>query len=110
MLPETLRLADYGLGHDDRAQEPQPVASRLGTRFLDWQLSQGVEESWAECARHAEILSKLLPPPPPATDQAAMASVEQPATSAEPTAVQAAFAFALTPPEPKPGRRRPAKN
>lgn len=110
MLPETLRLADYGLGHDDRAQEPQPVASRLGPRFLDWQLSQGVEESWAECARHAEILSKLLPPPPPATDQAAMASVEQPATSAEPTAVQAAFAFALTPPEPKPGHRRPAKN
>ncbi|WP_204150616.1 hypothetical protein [Leptolyngbya sp. CCY15150] len=30
MLPETLRLADYGLGHDDRAQEPQPVAARIG--------------------------------------------------------------------------------
>ena len=28
MLPETLRLADYGLGHDERAQKnPQPVAS-----------------------------------------------------------------------------------
>ena len=24
MLPETLRLTDYGLGHDDRAQHPQP--------------------------------------------------------------------------------------
>ena len=30
MLPETLRLTDYGLGHDERAREPQPVASRLG--------------------------------------------------------------------------------
>ncbi|MFP4193270.1 MAG: hypothetical protein ACLFU6_14515, partial [Candidatus Hydrogenedentota bacterium] len=25
MLPETLRLADLGLGHDERAQHPQPV-------------------------------------------------------------------------------------
>ena len=30
MLPETLRLADYGLGHDHRAQAPQPVAARIG--------------------------------------------------------------------------------
>jgi hypothetical protein len=60
MLPETLRLADYGLGHDDRAKEAQPVASRLGPRFLPWQLEQGVEESWEECARHAERLEALL--------------------------------------------------
>ncbi|OYV75210.1 MAG: hypothetical protein B7Z66_13730 [Chromatiales bacterium 21-64-14] len=53
MLPEKLRLADHGLGHDDRAREPQPVASRLGPRFLDWQLAQTPEESWAECERHA---------------------------------------------------------
>ena len=53
MLPETLRLADHGLGHDERAQEAQPVASRLGPRFLDWQLGQTPEESWAECERHA---------------------------------------------------------
>lgn len=57
MLPETLRLADLGLGHDDRAREAQPVASRLGERFLSWQLAQSVEESWAECERHARILS-----------------------------------------------------
>jgi hypothetical protein len=56
MLPETLRLADYGLGHDDRAQHPQPVASRLGPRFLDWQLAQTPEESWAECERHAKAI------------------------------------------------------
>ena len=33
MLPETLRLADYGLGHEDRARQSQPVASVLGPRF-----------------------------------------------------------------------------
>lgn len=54
MLPEALRLADYGLGHDDRAKEAQPVASRLGPRFLPWQLEGTVEESWEECRRHAE--------------------------------------------------------
>jgi len=56
MLPETLRLADHGLGHDDRAKQPQPVASRLGPRFLDWQLAQTPEESWAECERHARAI------------------------------------------------------
>gem|GEM_PF-1166219 len=30
MLPDTLRLADYNLGHDARAQAPQPVAARIG--------------------------------------------------------------------------------
>ena len=60
MLPETLRLADYGLGHDDRAKEHQPVAARLGDRFLPWQLEGTPEESWEECERHAENLRKLL--------------------------------------------------
>jgi hypothetical protein len=53
MLPETLRLADYGLGHDDRAKEHQAVASRLGPRFYDWQIAQSPEESWRECHVHA---------------------------------------------------------
>jgi hypothetical protein len=56
MLPETLRLADYGLGHDERALHPQPVASRLGPRFYDWQLAQAAEESWRECHLHARNL------------------------------------------------------
>ncbi len=56
MLPETLRLADYGLGHDDRSREHQPVASRLGARFYDWQLAQSAEESWRECHLHARNL------------------------------------------------------
>ncbi len=60
MLPDRIRLADYGLGHDERAREPQPVAERLGPRFLPWQLEQGVEESWEECERHAERIEALL--------------------------------------------------
>ena len=56
MLPETLRLSDYGLGHDERARQPQPVASRLGPRFYDWQLVQSAEESWRECHLHARNL------------------------------------------------------
>jgi len=56
MLPETLRLADYGLGHDERAKHSQPVASRLGPRFYDWQLAQSAEESWRECRLHARNL------------------------------------------------------
>lgn len=53
MLPETLRLADYGLGHDERAKEHQPVASHFGPRFYDWQLAQTPDESWRECHLHA---------------------------------------------------------
>jgi hypothetical protein len=68
MLPETLRLADYGLGHDERAKEAQPVATRLGPRFHDWQLQQSVEESWEECERHAEILDRILIPAPVVAD------------------------------------------
>ncbi len=56
MLPETLRLADYGLGHDDRAKEHQPVRSCFGPRFYDWQLAQTAEESWRECHLHARNL------------------------------------------------------
>ena len=56
MLPETLRLADYGLGHDERAKHPQPVASCLGPRFYDWQLVQTAEESRRELHQHARNL------------------------------------------------------
>ena len=56
LLPETLCLADYGLGHDERARHPQPVASRLGPRFYDWQLVQSADESWRECHLHARNL------------------------------------------------------
>lgn len=63
LIPETLRLADYGLGHDDRAQEHQPVASRLGPRFYDWQLEENVERSREESAAHAELIRQIVPEP-----------------------------------------------
>ncbi|HEX7376779.1 MAG TPA: hypothetical protein VF278_06685, partial [Pirellulales bacterium] len=78
LLPETLRLADYGLGHDARAREPQPVRACFGPRFYDWQLAQSAEESWRECHLHARnllgaagyaaLLAELsgAPPAPPA--------------------------------------------
>lgn len=56
MLPETLRLADYGLGHDERAKQHQPVRECFGPRFYDWQLAQSAEESWNECHLHARNL------------------------------------------------------
>jgi hypothetical protein len=56
MLPENFRLADLGLGHDDRARQPQPVAPVLGPRFYDWQLAQDPAESWRECELHARNL------------------------------------------------------
>lgn len=78
MLPDTLRLADYGLGHDDRANQPQPVTSRFTLpdwdntapppnapinykqRFYPWQLAKTPAKSWAECERHADNLKRLL--------------------------------------------------
>lgn len=56
LLPETLRLADYALGHDERAHAAQPVASRLGPRFLNSQLAQTPAESWAESEHHARAI------------------------------------------------------
>lgn len=61
LIPETIRLADYGLGHDDRAQHAQPVAARLGPRFLDWQLNEDVDRSWQECAAHAALICRIVP-------------------------------------------------
>lgn len=70
MLPETLCLADLGLtrsvdvgSYDDRARTPQPVRARMGERFLDWQLAQTPEESWAECERHAKAILEGAPAP-----------------------------------------------
>ena len=70
MLPETLCLANLGLvrtvnvgEYDDRARRPQPVRSRLGERFLDWQLTQTPEESWRECERHAKTILESMPEP-----------------------------------------------
>ena len=60
MIPETIRLADYGLGHDDRAKKHQPVVSRLGPRFLPWQLEKTAEEAWEETKRHAALINRIM--------------------------------------------------
>ncbi len=54
--PETVRLADHNLGHDDRAKRHQPVATRLGPRFHDWQLAQTAAEAMRERHLHARNL------------------------------------------------------
>ena len=51
-VPETLRVADYDVGSDDRANLPQPVSCQLGARFNDWQLVQTAEERSRECHIH----------------------------------------------------------
>ncbi|MDE0124874.1 MAG: hypothetical protein OXN97_09900 [Bryobacterales bacterium] len=56
LLPESLCLSDYGLGRDERARQYQPVASRLGPRFYDWQLTQAGRELWHEWHLHARNL------------------------------------------------------
>ena len=53
MLPEALRLEDYGLGHDARAKTKQPVAARFGPRFLQWQLAGSTEDPRVEEYLHA---------------------------------------------------------
>ena len=57
--PDTLRLADYNLGHDARAQTPQRVTARLGPRFRNFQLAQSAGESWAECRMHADNIQRI---------------------------------------------------
>jgi hypothetical protein len=61
MIPQQLCLSDYGLGHDARAEQPQPVAAILGPRFLDWQLDEDIARSWAECEAHAQLIRRIVP-------------------------------------------------
>lgn len=53
MLPDQLRLRDYGIGQDERAEVPQIVAQRFGPRFHDWQLAQSRQHFWREAHLHA---------------------------------------------------------
>ena len=57
MLPERLRLRDYGLGQDDRADKAQvlrPALKREGMRQ-----DGDAQNSWGECQRVAENLRTL---------------------------------------------------
>lgn len=50
--------------YDARARVLQPVEGRKEPRFLDRQLAQCVEESGAECERHASALLEGASDPP----------------------------------------------
>jgi hypothetical protein len=87
-LPEAIRLADYELGHDERARRSQPVASALGERFLPWQLEDDIEASWDECRRHAELREKIVPTRTPSVPPSAapLRQVNLPAVQLRPIA------------------------
>lgn len=68
MLPDKLRLSEFGLGRDERAVEMQPVAATLGHRFHDWQLAEDVARSWDECAAHAALIRRIVPVQLPTED------------------------------------------
>jgi hypothetical protein len=68
LIPDCLRLADFGLGRDERAKESQAVATRLGPRFLDWQIAEDASLSWQECAAHAELIRRIVPLQDPTDD------------------------------------------
>ena len=51
-----MRSLIHPSGHDDRANQYQPVRECFGPRFYDWQLEQSEEESWQECHLHARNL------------------------------------------------------
>ncbi len=70
------------MGHDERANQAQPVASRLGPRFLDWQRDEDIARSWEECAAHAELIRRIVPLQDP-TDEASSTAL----LAAEETAV-----------------------
>lgn len=88
MLPESLCIADLGMSrtvdvgvYNERARTPQPVRSRMGPRFLEWQLAQTPEESWAECERHAKAIREGIPGRP----------LESPQEPAKPTTGQSSI-------------------
>jgi hypothetical protein len=56
LVPETLRLSDFGLGHDDRSKQAQPVRQLLGPRCFDWQRDISPAAKSAEYERHARNL------------------------------------------------------
>jgi hypothetical protein len=60
-VPETLRLSDFGLGHDERAKASQDVASRLGPRFSEMQLIKDAEITRRERTADAELIRSIVP-------------------------------------------------
>jgi hypothetical protein len=49
LIPETLRLADYGLGHDDRAQRSEAVASLVCSHPSDRRRARSADQGPPQC-------------------------------------------------------------
>ncbi len=60
MLPEAVRLSEYGLGHDERAKLPQAVAARLGARLLSSQIAQDMKQIQSERRADAELIRSIM--------------------------------------------------
>jgi hypothetical protein len=87
-LPREVRLADHGCGDDARSQVVAPVAQALGDRYEQWQLSDSVVESWADCERLARSVlgaAGLRSVAEPGRARAAGAKVLRSGSSPEPT-------------------------
>ena len=81
LIPETVKLADFALGHDERANAPQLVASRFGSRFLDWQASEDLDRSAKERIANSELIRRIVPSQYPTGDvgSTALLAAEEPA-------------------------------
>jgi hypothetical protein len=55
-LPEAVTLADYDLGHDERARKSQALEVKAADRFLPWQLGREPSDLHAERELHARNL------------------------------------------------------
>lgn len=103
MIPEKLKFSvreDGTIDFDDPNGTEYEIASKLGPRFLDWQLEGTPEESWKECEMHArnilgekgfeEFMSKLNEEPQTSSGEISVKSVlDKAARSAEQQSPQA---------------------
>lgn len=61
MVPDQLRLADFGLGRDVRAEHLQPVAERLGPRLSAEQERLDIDEERHARNAHRQLIERLIP-------------------------------------------------
>ena len=73
LVPESLQLDEYQLGHDERAKAPQPVASRLGPRFLPGQLQVDPERRKRELEAHVALIDRIVSSRVPTDDASSTA-------------------------------------
>jgi hypothetical protein len=73
MLPESIRLADYGLGRDDRSKVHQVVAGRLGPRFPASEATQDQDELRRLRRADAELIRRIVPLQDPTDDASSTA-------------------------------------